>query len=387
MARGKNLLTDTQIKRLPIAGKKHRYADGDGLYLSVEVSGSKRWEYTFNQPNGKRTSKTLGKYPEVGLKEAREKRDAFKYGTPPTKMTFNELKEDYFNYHKNDLSEKYIKDGESKLENHFSHIKNVPLTDLTKKHFIDGFTRMQKKNLGNTVTKTGSMLNRIFDYGVSTGKIENNPMYGVKANFFTKKMATQQYAHITDENMLRALLCAINTYNGITFNVRAAMKFAVYAFVRPGMIQHMVRSEIDFEKKIWTIPASKMKTSRDHIVPLTDTMISILQAVLDTHTSEYVFPSPTSNHKVMSENTLTNSLKRLEVCAITAHGLRHTASTFLNENMDKHGQRAEIIEVQLAHTDKNIIRGVYNKAVYIEERRMLMQWWSDYLDSLQENCE
>ena len=126
---------------------------------------------------------------------------------------------------------------------------------------------------------------------------------------------------------------------------------------------------------------------KDHIVPLTDTMVSILRNVLATHTSEYVFPSPTSNHRTMSENTLNLSLKRLGVCAITAHGLRHTASTFLNENMDKHGQRAEIIEVQLAHTDKNVIRGVYNKAVYLEERRALMEWWSNYLDSLQENCE
>jgi len=176
MARGKNLLTDTQIKRLPIAGKRHRYADGDGLYLSVEVSGSKRWEYTFNQPNGKRTSKTLGKYPEVGLKEAREKRDAFKYGTPPTKLTFDNLKENYFNYHKNDQSEGYIKDCEDKLANHFSHIKDIPLSDLTKKHFINGFTRMQKKKLGNTVIKTGSLLNRIFDYGVYLGTYTSTSM-------------------------------------------------------------------------------------------------------------------------------------------------------------------------------------------------------------------
>lgn len=393
MARGKNLLTDTQIKRFSIPENKprHKISDGDSLYISVESSGTKRWIYVYNKPNGKRTDKVIGKYPQMSLKEARETRDRLKYSIVPTSMTFGDLKDAYFNFKKGEWTEGYLNDNERYFKNDFKHLIDIPLSDITKKDLIAGFTMMKSRGVTDGIRKASNAIRSVFVYGVTMGLIDDNPMSNINPSFFIEKKEVKQYAHITDENVLKTLLCAIKSYEGITYNVRAAMMFAVYAFVRPGSIQFMEKAEIDFKKKLWTIPAEKMKGQtgkrRAHIVPLTDSMIDILKSVWDINDSKYVFPSPQSNTKTMSENTLNNSLKRLGVCEITAHGLRHTASTFLNENIANHGQRSEIIEVQLAHTDKNIIRGVYNKAVYMKERKALMQWWSNYLDHLQENCE
>ncbi len=385
--RGKILLTDTQIKRLRVKDKKYKVADGDGLYLSVEVSGSKRWEYVYNNVKGKRTSKSLGKYPTVGLREAREKRDHLKYGMPATVMTFGDLKEEYLNYHKSEWTDQYFNDSKSLLKRDFDNLMIVPLSDINKDDLISGFQKMRARGLTEAIRKAGSLINRIMVYGVTMSKINTNPMRDINPAFFIKKREVKQYSHITEPKMLKALLCAIKTYEGIDVNTRAAMMFAVHAFVRPSNIRFMLKSEVDFDKREWGIPASKMKLRKDHVVPLTSSMISILKSVWDTHTSEYIFPSPYSNFKPLSENTLNNSLKRLGVCEITAHGLRHTASTFLNEYISEHGLRADVIEMQLAHVDKNTIRGTYNKALYMKERVSLMQWWSDYLDSLQENCE
>jgi len=127
-----------------------------------------------------------------------------------------------------------------------------------------------------------------------------------------------------------------------------------------------------------------MKMKKSHIVPLSDTVLKIIDNVKGSG-SEYLFPSSWNIHKPMSENTLNMALKRLGYKDImTSHGFRHTASTILHENIQKHGIRSDIIEMQLAHTDKNSIRGVYNKALYLQERQELMNWWSDWLDHLKE---
>lgn len=376
-------LTDTKIKSLQVGDKKQRIADGDGLYLSLELSGSKRWEYTYKNEKGKRTSKSLGKYPKVSLKEAREQRDRLKNGISPTTMTFGELKESYFAYHKDEWSTSHYKDSEGLLKRDFDHLVKLPLSNLKKDDLIKGFQKMRDRGLTEAIRKAGSLVERVFVYGVTMSKIQENPMRDIDPSFFIKKRAVKQYAHITDPKMLKALLCAIKTFVGIDINTRTAMMFAVHAFVRPGNIRFMLKSEVDFKTGLWTIPAEKMKLQRDNVVPLTPQMVNILKSIWDTHDSKYVFPSPYSNFKPLSENTLNNSLKRLGVCEITAHGLRHTASTFLNEK----GFRADIIEMQLAHVDKNSIRGTYNKALYMKERTKMMQWWSNYLETLVGNCE
>jgi len=376
-------LTDRKIKSLRVGNKKRKVADGDGLYLSLELSGSKRWEYVYKNEKGKRTSRSLGKYPEVSLQDARKKRDRLKNGVSSTTMTFGDLKEAYFAYNKDDWSTSHYKDSEGLLRRDFDHLMKIPLADLQKADLIKCFQRMRDRGLTEAIRKAGSLVERIFVYGITMGEIQENPMRDINPSFFIKKRVVKHYAHITDPKMLKALLCAIKTFIGIDTNTRAAMLFAVHTFVRPGNIRFMLKSEVNFKTGLWTIPAEKMKLKRDHIVPLTPQMIEILKSIWDSNESKYVFPSPYSNFKPLSENTLSNSLQRLGVCEITAHGLRHTASTFLNEK----GFRADVIEIQLAHVDKNAIRGTYNKALYMKERIQMMEWWSNYLETFVANCE
>jgi len=373
-------LTDAKIRRLT---EVKNHSDGDSLYLQVTKSGSKIWQYIYNKPDGGRTSKSLGKYPGVSLKQAREKRDALKHGVVSGGLTFGALAKEYFDFHRAGRTAQYTSDNENILKRDFSHLTDMPILDMAKRDLIKGFKNMRARGVKPAIGKAGSLISRIFRYGITMELVEENLMKDIEVSLFIGEHEVKPYAHITDEEVLKALLCAIKTYVGITPNVRAAMEFAVHAFNRPGNIRFMLKADVDLSKRLWTIPAEKMKKRKEYIVPLSPQMVDIIQLMMDSHDSKYVFPSPYSNFKPISENTLNNSLQRLGVCEITAHGLRHTASTFLNES----GLfRKDAVERQLAHVDKNVISGTYNKAQYLKERAAMMDWWSNYLDSLSQNC-
>ena len=380
----KNILTDRQVRGLQAGEKIIRKADGSGLYLRVMPNGSKHWEYIYKK-NRKRTSKSLGKYPIVSLREAREKRDNLKNGLPPSSLTYKNLKDAYFEHHAEEWTEKTKQSRENMLKRYFPQLLETALTDITPSDISSGLQTMKDRKLTEAIRKAGTLLKNSFKYGITMGILTKNPMRDIDVHLFIQKERVRHYAHITDKKVLKALLCAINTYKGLNEITRAAMEFAVHVFVRPGNIRAMLKEEIDFEKKLWTIPAEKMKMSRDHVVPLTEQTISILKrAIALNPNSKYVFPSPYSDQRPLSENTLNNSFKRLGVCKITSHGLRHTASTFLNES----GRwRPDLIEMQLAHVDKNIIRATYNKALWLDERRKMMEWWSNFLIDLSQDCQ
>lgn len=188
-------------------------------------------------------------------------------------------------------------------------------------------------------------------------------------------------AAITEPKKITELLRAIDGFQG-TFVVKCALDFLPLVFVRPGELRFAEWSGFDLDECLWTIPAAKMKMKWDHLVPLSRQAVEILQELhLLTGGGKYVFPSiRTNTNRPMSENTINVALRRLgyskeEMCA---HGFRTMASTRLHEM----GWKTEVIEFQLAHADKNKVRGVYNRATYLEDRKKMMQAWADYLGSL-----
>lgn len=381
-------LSDNQIKSLKPKEKEYRVPDGDRLYICVTPKGSKIWRMDY-VINGKKSSKSLGKYPEVSLKDARIKRDEYKqqvqHGIKPreagTDATFKEMAEEYLD-HRHDLSEKYLSDIRSLLKRDFyPDIGDLDLDSITTSHMIEIFKDMERRGIKTATKKAGSLVNRIFKYAVTMQYTSNNPVSSIDLSILLKKHKPNNFAHVTDINVFKELLQAIDEYHGDIFT-KTALQLMPYAFVRPANIRAARWDEFDLYHKIWIIPATKMKMKRDHIVPLTDSMIKILDNVKNNN-SEFLFPSPQSTKRQLSENTLNVALKRIGFKDImTSHGFRHTASTFMHENIHKHGVQSDVIEMQLAHVEKSNVKGVYNKALYMEERIRLMQWWSDFLDDL-----
>lgn len=381
-------LSDNQIRALKPQEKEYRVPDGDRLYLCVTPGGSKIWRMDY-AINGKKSSKSIGKYPEVSLRDARIKRDEYKQqvhsGVKPrdttSDTTFKAITKEYLE-HRHDLSEKYMLDIKSLLERNFNPlIGDLDLDNITTAHMIEIFKGMEKRGVKTATKKAGSLVNRIFKYAVTMQYTNNNPVASLDLTILLKKHTPNNFAHITDVSLLKELLQAIEEYNGDLFT-KTALRFMPYAFVRPANIRAATWDEFDEYHKTWIIPAAKMKMKRDHIVPLTDSMIKILDSVKNNN-SEFLFPSPQSTKRQLSENTLNVALKRLGFKDImTSHGFRHTASTILHENIHRHGVQSDVIEMQLAHVEKSNVKGVYNKALYMEERVRLMQWWSDFLDDL-----
>lgn len=380
----KKQLTDTAIKRAKQKEKEYKLADGDGLYLHITHIGTKWFKYRYTI-NGKTSTKSLGKYPFMSLTAARQKRDELKImvldGIRPLEkkanMVFTELINEYFE-NRSDLSEKYIDNNRSSIEKYFSDLLTMELDKITPTVLIDDFKRMNKKGVVVYAKKSGGMIDRIFRYGVTLQYCKYNPMRDIDLSILLQKKEVKNYAHITDQALFRELLIAIE--NSICDgSTKRALRLMPYVFLRPSNIRDAEWSEFDYKNRLWTIPAAKMKMSRDHIVPLTDTIIDILGEKKEG----LVFPSPYSASKKLSENTLNIMLKRLGFGGVmTTHGFRHTASTVLHENIHIHGISSDVIEMQLAHVEKNSVKGVYNKALYMPERQRLMQWWSDYLDNL-----
>ena len=377
-----NNLTVSKIKALRSTEKKYKVADGGNLYLRVMPTGKMYWELLIKRGD-KRSSKVLGQYPNLGLKDARLARD--NYSDIPevakTEMNFNELINAYFTHRSEELGQKYIDDNKALLKRDFERLYDIGLDDITKKDLILCFEAAEARGIKTAHKKAGSLVNRLFKFACTKLWTDNNPMAFIDLSVLLKKHKPKQFAHITDEKQFKALLCAIEAYPGDIYT-KTALRFMPYVFVRPANIRAMLWSEINFAKRTWTIPALKMKADKEHIIPLTNSMIAILMEVKDGK-SDYVFPSPQTKLRMLSENTLNIGLKRLGFAGeMTSHGFRHTASTFLHENLAAHGQSHEIIEMLLAHSVGSSVSNVYNKAKYLEPKRKLLDWWSRYLDNL-----
>lgn len=365
------MLTDTKIKNAKPTNKRYCYADGNGLYLFVLPSGKKSFKV---KKNG--IFKVIGHYPAMSLKEAR---DRVKINVVK-ELDFQTLYDEYMDIKKHSIGEAHYKKIQGTASKWFTPLWDMPLVEIKPLDIIHILKTMERQGITSLHKKAKNMLDNIFRYAVTMGYIENNPASNIDTSLILKRYPQRHFKHITDLNILRDLLLAIDDYKG-HFYTKQALKLLPYVFLRPANVRFALWSEIDLEKKLWTIPASKMKMKKAHITPLTPQMIEIIQDCQDNH-SVYVFPSPTSVTRPLSENTLNQALKRLGFGdEITSHGFRHTASTLLNEHINDHKIRSELIELQLAHTTSTV-RETYNKALYLNERRKLLEWWSNFLDDL-----
>lgn len=388
------MLTAIEVKNAGVRDKSYTLKDESGLYLEITPKGSKRWRvrYWFQGREGRLS---VGLYPAVSLKAARDRRDEIRYqiaqGIDPSEArkadkakaqgtnTFRAVAEEWIREqsgiwkpsHAKRISHRFEKDV-------FPWLGDQPMDTIEPPELLKTIRRIQSRGAEDWARRTLQSCGQVFRFGVVTGRCQRDISADLKGALPPRK--TKHHACVTDPRDAGRLLQAIWGYEG-TFVVQTALKLAPYLFLRPGEIRHCEWSEIDLERREWRIPASKMKMEVMHLVPLAPQVVGLFEELRPlTGSGRYAFPNRRSKDRPMSENTLNAALRYLgigrdEMCS---HGFRGMASTMLNEA----GWKSDVIEKQLAHCEQNTVRASYNHAQHLPERRQLMNWWADYLDSL-----
>ena len=386
-------LSDAQARNAKPDTKPYKIADGDGLFLLIMPTGSKYWrlKYFFA---GKEKTLALGVYPEVTLADARERRTQAKRvlaaGNDPgqtkkeAKLLLLQKHQNTFEvvareWHENRLSKwtpGHAKKILKRLETHvFPRIGNCPIAEIGTPELLVVMRKIEEHG-AEMAHRLLQVCGQVFIYAVVTQRVAINPAISLRGAL--KPVAKKSYAYIKP-NELPEYLQKLDTYDG-SEQTKLAMKFLLYTFVRSGELRGAAWSEIDFDKAEWRIPAERMKMRDPHIVPLSRQAIEILNKLKPiTGNWLHVFPNQHKPTGQMSENTILYALYRMGYHSrATAHGFRSTASTILNEN----GFPPDVIERQLAHSERDKVRAAYNYAQYLRERREMMQWWADYLDEV-----
>ena len=363
--------------KVPDGKKQIKLADGGGLYLLVKPGG-KYWKLKYRFA-GREKTLSMGVFPFVSLKEAREKRyqakklleknidpsqrkqiDKRKAEAAARAATFEGVAREFFAKNETKWSSGYSKKTESRFAQHvFPWIGSLPIADIEPPDVLSVIQRVEKRGAIESAHRIKRLCGQVFRYAVATGTIKSDPsrdLLGALTPVVTTHLPT-----ITEPKKVGALLRAIEGFEG-TFVVKCALTITPYVFVRPGELRQAEWSEIDFDTAEWRIPAEKMKMRAMHIVPLSRQVLAILKELKPlTGSGKYVFPSIRNASRPMSDNTVNASLRRLgygkdEICA---HGFRAMASTMLHEQ----GWDSAVIERQLAHKEGNDVKAAYNPRI------------------------
>jgi len=387
-------LSDRQLKAIKPKDKDYVLTDGDGLQLRVRVNRSMQWNFNYRHPVTKnRINMALGPYPEVSLAQARKKtveaRELLAQGIDPkaqrnelheakraeTEHTFENVATAWFELKKDSVTPAYAEDIWRSLTLHvFPDMRTTPLSEVTAPMVIKLLRPIEAKGSLETVKRLSQRLNEIMTYGVNSGMIFANPLSGIRAVF--KKPKKENMPALAPDELPELMMEIANA--SIKRTTRCLIEWQLHTMTRPAEAATTRWADIDFEKRIWTIPPERMKKRRPHTIPLTEHALALL-ATLKSHSGhrEYVFPSDRNPRTHANSQTSNMALKRMGFQdRLVSHGMRSMASTILNE----HGWDPELIEVALAHVDKDEVRSAYNRAAYIERRRPMMVWWSEYIE-------
>ena len=396
-------MRDTVLSALESESKEYRINDGENLHFVVTTKGNKRWELRYKKPStGKWSWLGLGPYPEVGGKWARQKADEARkllsQGIDPVLQnaeerqaeleqglfTFQQLAEDYYK------TKTWTPDTKARnigaLNNHvFPVMGKRDYRKITKQEWHILFQEVQNKlnpRTGKPIVEMGqrvrALVREIYDYAEVTGKAEYNPITNLDR--FLKKHVSSSMKHVGDEE-LPTLLRAINQYP--TTDTRIALKLLSMLFSRPSELREATWSEFDLDKRVWLIPAERMKVRKQHKVPLPIQAVELLQELKQlTDYSPFLFPNRSDKNKAKSDTIFIMALRRMGYGEKqNPHGFRHIASTILNNQFS---DKSQVVEACLAHSKKGV-KAAYDKATHYEERKIMMQWYADHLERLADN--
>lgn len=394
MARSTNPLNPTQVSRAKPKDKVYNLADGSGLYLRVKPNGTKLWIFNYYKPyTNKRTDISIGQYPSIPLAKAREKRaeflslladkvdpkthreEEFRLKAEAVSNTFESVAERWMNVHKTKVAEKTAERMWKSMENHvFPRIGKMPIDKITAPVAIEILQSVTGREKYETARMISQRMNSVMTFAVNAGIVHHNPLLGIKQMIPANKVKNMPSLK-PDE--LPELMRALNFAN-VMFATRCLIEWQLHTMCRPGEAVTAKWAEIDFEEGIWTIPAEKMKMGREHIIPLTSQTLALLN-LMKPHSGhrEYIFPSHRNPKSHASKETANTALKRMGFKdRLVAHGMRSLASTTLNEQ----GFDSDVIEAALSHVDTDKVRSAYNRATYLERRKVMMSWWSQHIE-------
>ena len=395
MTRTTKPLTDTEIKKAKPKDKIYTLSDGHGLQLRIKPNGSKMWLFDYLKPHTKkRTCLIFGLYPALSLAEARSKRDEAKKllikDVDPKEFrderkflnevaqnnTLEHIAARWLEIKKSMVTVNHAADIWRSLELHiFPSLGKIPIHKITAVKAIETIQRVAAKGSLDTVKRLCQRLNEIMVYAVNSGMINANPLSGINQAFQSPK---KQHLPTIKPEQLPLLMQALSMAS-IKITTRCLIEWQLHTMVRPSEAAGTRWSEIDFDTNLWVIPDHRMKKKKQHVVPLSPQSLALLDLMKPiSSNSEFVFPSDRNFKAHTHPATANMAIKRMGFHKqLVAHGLRALASTTLNEQ----GFDYDVIETALAHTGSNEVRNAYNRADYIERRKHLMNWWSEYIEN------
>lgn len=390
-------LSDTAIRAAKPSSKQFKLYDEGGLFLIVKPSGGKLWRLKYRHL-GKELALSLGRYPAVGLKEARAGRDQARKliasGKNPSfekkraavaasvgaANTFAAIAEELIAKREREgLKEITTSKAQWLLSLLAADLGRRPIAEIEPFEMLAVLKKIEASGRLETAKRLMAFAGRVFRYAVATARAKRNVAADLRGALVAPTV--KNHAAIVDPAAVGALLRAIHGFEGQPVTIWA-LRLAPHVFVRPGELRQAEWAEIDLDAAVWRIPAHRMKMKREHVVPLSRQSVAILtEAKGITGHGKFVFPGQRTPKRPMSENTLNAALRRLGYSTeeMTSHGFRSTASTLLNES----GKwSADAIERALAHGHSDAVRGAYHRGAHWAERVRMAQWWSDYLDDL-----
>ena len=392
-------LTDTSIRNAKPGDKPKKLFDERGLFLLVQPSGGKLWRLKYRYL-GKEKKLSLGTYPDVSLRVARERRDEARTilanGTDPATVkaalkdeakeaaanTFASIGEEYVaKMEREKRAAVTIKKTQWLLSLLNRDLGKRPISEITPAELLASLTEVESHGHLETARRMRSLSGRVFRFAVATSRATADPSVLLRGALVAPTV--KHHSAILEPEAVGELLRAIDGYSGQPLTL-LALQLTPHVFVRPGELRRAEWQEFDLDKAVWTIPAEKMKMRDPHVVPLSTQSIALLESAKAISAGQrYVFSSLYPGKRPMSENTINAALRRLGYSGkeMTAHGFRAMASTLLNES----GKWSpDAIERALAHKDSNAVRGTYHRGAHWQERLKMSQWWSDYLDRLRD---
>ena len=395
------MLTATAIRNTQPGEKPLKLADGRGLYLLITPNGGKWWRFDYRF-NGKRKTLSMGVYPDIGLKDARERRDTARdllvKGIDPsehkkaTKAIKSNLVANSFEIVAREWLSKmtpawaptHLSKIVLRLENDvFPWIGSKPISEITAPVLLAMARRVEGRGAIDTAHRVLQNCGQIFRYAIATGRAERNPVPDLRGALTA--VEGKHFPSITDPVKVGELLRTIDGFRG-TLPVQCALKLAPLVFVRPGELRQAQWADIDLDRGLWTYRVTKTKS--DHAVPLSRQAVAILREVQPlTGHGRYVFPGGRDHSRPMSPAAIAAALQRLGFdtkTEITGHGFRAMARTILHERLKFD---PAVIEHQLAHRVPDSLGSAYNRTKFLDDRVTMMQAWADYLDKLKAGAD
>ncbi len=393
-------LTDTAIRSAKPSDKAVKLSDEKGLFLLIHPNGSKYWRQKYRY-NGKEKTLAHGVYPDVGLKDARERRDAARKlladGIDPGENrkvqksakveraanSFEVIAREWYSKNRVSWAVSHADKIIARLENDvFPWLGGKAIAEITAPDVLSVLRRIESRGTNDTAHRAKSNISQVMRYAIATGRAERDPCPDLRGAL--PPLRHDNFASITEPAKVAELLRAMDAFSG-TFVVKSALLLAPLLFVRPGELRKALWADVDLDKAEWRYFVTKTKT--EHSVPLSSQAVAILKDLhaLTGHAAN-VFPGR-DPQKPMSEAAINAALRRMGYdtkTEITGHGFRAMARTILHEELH---QKPEVIEHQLAHKVPDSLGTAYNRTKFLKERKAMMQLWADYLDKLKAGAE